>query len=232
MIKKIASLPSVDIKDANQLPKLSGIYFIISGEDVLYIGKTNNLFNRLSGNHAYKDKINSNCCRIFYLEMPKEKLLDAEKQFISLLNPRLNIVRPSTKNNNEDLFNNAAGDVFQPTIHEKNKSICNLLSIAGLTLAQAGELCGVTPRTIANWRDGKTDIPARALALLQAAAAPAEAEPTLEERISATRAMQLAQHDLCCRLDDDLTAAQLKLKEITRALNALYAERGRVEKER
>lgn len=107
--------------------------------------------------------------------------------------------------------------------------IANLIRRAGLTMAQAGELCGVTSRTIMNWRDGRTEIPARALALLQAAAAPTEAEPTLEERISATRATQLAQHELCCRLEDDLAAAQTRLKEITRALNALYAER--VEKE-
>lgn len=112
--------------------------------------------------------------------------------------------------------------------------ISSLLSRAGLTLSGAAERCGVTPRTIMNWRDGKSRIPAEALAILEAAAAEAEPAPapesqTLDERIAALRALQLEQHDRCCQLEDGLGEARRRLADTSRKLNAIYAERGRSE---
>ena len=48
--------------------------------------------------------------------------------------------------------------------------IADLLSTAGLSLHDAAELCGVTERTVRNWRDGKSRVPAAAMDLLRAAA--------------------------------------------------------------
>jgi len=48
--------------------------------------------------------------------------------------------------------------------------VSTLLSTAGLSLSDAAELCGVTERTVRNWRDGKSRVPAAAMDLLRAAA--------------------------------------------------------------
>ena len=48
--------------------------------------------------------------------------------------------------------------------------IAALLSTAGLSLSDAAELCGVTERTVRNWRDGKSRVPAAAMDLIRAAA--------------------------------------------------------------
>lgn len=111
--------------------------------------------------------------------------------------------------------------------------IAALLDRTSMTLVQAAKLCGVTTRTMANWRDGKSRVPAEALALLEAAAADVEiesAEPmTLAERIAVLRHIQQEQHHRCCVLEDDLAQARRDLGETARQLNALLAERGRQE---
>ena len=104
---------------------------------------------------------------------------------------------------------------------------------SGLTLEAAGTLCGVTSRTIMNWRDGKSRIPAEALSILEAAAADMEietAEPMLlTERIAFHRALQQTQHRAVCALEDELLAAKQALAVTNRTLNALLAERGALE---
>lgn len=110
----------------------------------------------------------------------------------------------------------------------------SILSRAGLTLAGAAALCGVTPRTIMNWRDGKSRVPADALRILECAAADAEmeaAEPmTLAERIAALRSIQQMQQAAMRRMKDEIETARRELAATTSILNALYAERGRLEK--
>lgn len=113
--------------------------------------------------------------------------------------------------------------------------IGSLLTRAGLTLEAAATLCGVSSRTIMNWRDGKTRIPAEALHILEFAAADAElesaAEPmTLAERIATFRGIQQMQSEQAARIEDDLAEARRELAETTSRLNALLAERGRLEK--
>lgn len=112
--------------------------------------------------------------------------------------------------------------------------IAELLSRAGLTLDAAAKLCGVTSRTVINWRDGKTRIPADALTILETAAADVEietAEPmTLAERIAVLRYVQQAQHTRVCQLEDELGMARTELADTTRKLNAIFAERSRQEK--
>lgn len=111
--------------------------------------------------------------------------------------------------------------------------IAALLDRTGMTLVQAAKLCGVTTRTMANYRDEKTRVPADVLAILQAAAAAVEiesAEPmTLAERIAVLRHIQREQHHRCCVLEDELAEQRRMLGETTRQLNALLAARGRQE---
>lgn len=111
--------------------------------------------------------------------------------------------------------------------------IASLLSRAGLTLESAAQMCGVTSRTMINWRDGKTRIPADAMSILETAAADVDlesAEPmTLAERIAVMRHIQKEQHTRVCHLEDELGMARTELADTTRQLNALFAERGRLE---
>ncbi len=114
--------------------------------------------------------------------------------------------------------------------------IAALLSRAGLTLDTAAELIGVTSRTVRNWRDGKSRVPASALRALEYAAAEAdmaetESTPqTLAERIAALQAIQAMQRQAAHRLEDELAEARLAHGQTTSTLNALYAERGKLEK--
>lgn len=45
-LEEIKLLPSVALKDRNELPAGSGIYFVVSGDAVLYIGRSKRLRQR------------------------------------------------------------------------------------------------------------------------------------------------------------------------------------------
>jgi hypothetical protein len=63
------------------------VYFLISGDEVVYVGQTCNLLTRI-GNHqsTYAGKFDS----FAFLPVARENLLAEEKKWIILLNPRLN----------------------------------------------------------------------------------------------------------------------------------------------
>ncbi len=131
--------------------------------------------------------------------------------------------------------------------------IAVLLSRAALTLEAAAELLGVTPRTVRNWRDGKTPTPYHVVAALTTAAEQAElvAEATadhaewiagmdedtaerapaatLDEQIWMLRGIQNMQAQAMHRMEDDLAEARIAHGQTTSKLNALYAERGKLE---
>jgi len=111
--------------------------------------------------------------------------------------------------------------------------ISALISRAGLTQEQASRLCGVSLRTIQNWASGKTTPSSQAVSIMETAAAEVEiesAEPmALAERIAVLRHIQQEHHRRCCQLEDDLAATRRNLADTTRQLNALYAERGKLE---
>lgn len=135
---------------------------------------------------------------------------------------------------------------------DRDSELADLLARAGLTLNTAADMIGVTPRTVRNWRDGKTPVPHQAVAALTAAAEQAElvAEATddhaawvaamdadtaarapvaaLDERIAALQAIQAMQSQAMHRLEDELTEARIAHGQTTSKLNALYAERGKL----
>lgn len=103
--------------------------------------------------------------------------------------------------------------------------IARLLDKAGLTLEAAGALCGVHPRTIMNWRDGKTDPPAKAMALLEAAAADAELdaapEMTRSERLAVLRGIRQQQEREIARMEIALADARQSLAETIEMIKIL-----------
>jgi len=103
--------------------------------------------------------------------------------------------------------------------------IADLLDRAGLTLDAAARLCGVTSRTIMNWRDGKTAIPATARDILESAAADTDlesAEPmTPAERLAVLRHIQQEQKARIVRLESALADEREALADTNRKINAL-----------
>ncbi|MHC5747346.1 MAG: ribbon-helix-helix domain-containing protein [Nostoc sp.] len=86
------NLPSLPLNERSHLPKCSAIYFVMQGEDVLYIGKTTNLAQRLTAHNRQKQftKLSSDIC-IAWLECNDTKLLkQIEEALIDLFKPLLN----------------------------------------------------------------------------------------------------------------------------------------------
>jgi uncharacterized coiled-coil protein SlyX len=121
-------------------------------------------------------------------------------------------------------------------------SLRALLQRGSLTGSAAAKICGVNPRTVRGWIGGRSSIPYSALTLLQQHVAAMEFEAdgealesdalsqTLAERIAALQAIQAMQRQAAHRLDDELAEARLAHGQTTSTLNALYAERGKLEK--
>jgi len=79
------NLPCWEIKNKKSLPQLSGIYFVINRKnELLYIGKTENLKKRFSNHHRieqFKDH------KVFLFTT---KELELESMFLDSLEPELN----------------------------------------------------------------------------------------------------------------------------------------------
>jgi transcriptional regulator with XRE-family HTH domain len=110
--------------------------------------------------------------------------------------------------------------------------VADLLDRAGLTLDAAARLCGVTSRTIMNWRDGKTAIPATARDLLESAAADTDlesAEPmTPAERLAVLRHIQQEQKARIVRLESALADEREALTDTNRQINQLVHQEKRL----
>ena len=85
------------VSDYNiDLPKISGIYFVIHNEEVLYVGKAKNLRKRWNGSwwqHNtlarmwWLSKNTGIHCYIYWLELPFDQVAQAEREFTVLLEP-------------------------------------------------------------------------------------------------------------------------------------------------
>jgi hypothetical protein len=77
----ISTLPHVPLKLAQSLPKIPALYFCMSGEELLYIGMTQNLFHRWKAHHKV----------IHWLAIAPEHLSpELERDFIDHWQPLLN----------------------------------------------------------------------------------------------------------------------------------------------
>jgi hypothetical protein len=85
------TLPYVDLDDKTDLPSSPGLYFVIDGEALLYIGRSKDLNQRWKGHHRYKQiKATAKNPQIAFLDCDDETLLWVERDVINRFNPTLN----------------------------------------------------------------------------------------------------------------------------------------------
>ena len=89
-IKSGYSLPSVSISDKSLLPTYSGIYFVVSEVEVIYIGKTKNLKTRWEDHHIRPKLKKYFEVRVAWLPIEEDDLDLVEKILIGLYWPELN----------------------------------------------------------------------------------------------------------------------------------------------
>lgn len=83
-------LPSVLVEEIRQLPKTSGIYFVLAGDEVLYIGQSISIHQRWQAHERMKDLEAYNQVRIAWLVTEYEELAEIEKAYIAQFKPSLN----------------------------------------------------------------------------------------------------------------------------------------------
>ena len=86
------TLPSISINEIHTLPECVAIYFVIQGNDILYVGKTKNLYRRWFTHHVW-----NHLCgldgefQVAWLECSEPKmLLEIEKALIQHFKPAFN----------------------------------------------------------------------------------------------------------------------------------------------
>ena len=84
-------LPSVPLSAHGELPECSAIYFVLDGNQVLYIGKAEKLRKRWSNHHRYKQIVKTaETPAIAWLEVKETTILkDIEKSLITYFQPKL-----------------------------------------------------------------------------------------------------------------------------------------------
>lgn len=115
----ISVLPSVRLSERSKLPAVSAVYFAISASDeVLYIGKANNLSCRWYGHHRYDQLCKFRDVRLAWLEMSQDELDVMEQSLILHFDPPLNNTR---------LLETS----YRPTVQSKHCSDCRHLGQIG-----------------------------------------------------------------------------------------------------
>lgn len=76
------------------LPDEPGVYFIIDGEEIYYVGQTVSLKKRCGYSQIYNHPMHSipgvSNFEIAYMLLPKEKLLETETEYIKTIKPAFN----------------------------------------------------------------------------------------------------------------------------------------------
>jgi predicted GIY-YIG superfamily endonuclease len=86
------TLPSLPFESIKELPKLPAVYFVISNNEVLYIGSSCNLNRRWKEHHRYQDFKELDLVKITWLELSDTNLLrEIELTLIYKFKPRLNL---------------------------------------------------------------------------------------------------------------------------------------------
>ncbi len=84
-------LPSLPLASRRELPHCPAIYFVLSGEQIVYIGQTNSLLQRLQTHHRLKECKSLKNARIAWLECSDVKLMpEIEKSLIYWFEPTMN----------------------------------------------------------------------------------------------------------------------------------------------
>ena len=88
------TLPFVSLRDKRFLPSKPGLYFVIDGANLLYVGRSKDLNVRWKSHHRYKQvAAMTKNPMITFLDVEDEKLLWVERTLINRLKPLLNDTR-------------------------------------------------------------------------------------------------------------------------------------------
>jgi hypothetical protein len=88
--KRAAAYPLIPGPKSNGAPAKPGVYFIWEGDEIIYIGQSINLFQRL-WNHNHKG-LNR---RYSWIHFSENELVYAESFYIGICRPKLNARTPS-----------------------------------------------------------------------------------------------------------------------------------------
>jgi len=111
-----------------KIPPSRGLYFLVKGDLIEYIGKAKNFLKRLTKSHPVYNKAEH---KVFIIVIENQRLLDGvEAALISAIHPPLNrMYNPRNYSQDIGLTNNVIADISHetPTLHieEKNITITN-----------------------------------------------------------------------------------------------------------
>ena len=90
------SLPFVGLSEKRKLPHRSGIYFVIEGETIIYIGKAISILLRWQGHNKLGSfKSRQSQIRIAWLDCSDASLLtEIERLLVAFFDPELNLPQP------------------------------------------------------------------------------------------------------------------------------------------
>lgn len=139
-------LPDIHLLKNQKVRKISCVYFLFVDNNLVYIGKTTDLFRRIVDHQ--KDKIFNNYS---YLECKQPELTAVERHYIQKYNPVLNTVHSTHISNSEEIIDintsllkentvyiNCEGNQLKTRVQIKViKGFCNykLLDIKGEVLS-------------------------------------------------------------------------------------------------
>ncbi len=87
----LSELPSLPLEGRRELPDRAAIYFVMTGDTVLYIGQSVSLRQRWIGHHRLAQLGDYGTCRIAWMDVSDAGLLDElEQACIAHFNPILN----------------------------------------------------------------------------------------------------------------------------------------------
>lgn len=96
-MKLLEGLPFVSMSDRAYLPTSAGVYIVTTADQVLYVGQSATLRQRLRGHGRLGDFHAGMATRIYYLLLPVALLDPIEAALIAAMAPLLNISTPKVR---------------------------------------------------------------------------------------------------------------------------------------
>lgn len=90
MIDDPSKLPCVKLEDRKQLPAISGIYFAMQQDEVLYVGLSGNIRERWKRHHKTPELIGMDDIKIHWIPSDGRPLIDQENEYIKRFRPPMN----------------------------------------------------------------------------------------------------------------------------------------------
>jgi hypothetical protein len=149
---KPSALKSLANLSASYPPAVCGIYFLCKGEEVVYVGKSRNVFGRATGHRssnvfgrATRNQDRKDYDRWYWVPVSRQKLNEVERRWITELKPLYNLGPRRGKR-----IKNAPRLVEPPGIinHERIKELRN---DRGLTMTEAALKAGWGKWGVPRW---------------------------------------------------------------------------------